>query len=249
MMPFSSNKDLPTRIKKMFPSTRLQAIFRRTFNSVFASTKNESRAIAIATSAANKAKSKSEKNSMKVAKAIQELRKIKIIVALAGLKKVFSKKNKKLYQQIKIVEYKAVSQLSSTEDLIIEGVALQEGTFHGIFYSAEVLKKVAGSFIGKSFKMEHTRGLLGIVGKVIDASFDAAKRAILFTATIFDETAKRLLREKLAKNISVGIEVDTIINEDLKREEVISGEGKEISLVEDPACKTCGIDKIQEKNN
>lgn len=133
-------------------------------------------------------------------------------------------------------------ELSHGSDLIIEGIALQEGTFKGIHYSAEFLKKVAKTFIGVPLRFDHEKGVRDIAGKVTMAFFDPVRKAIRFTATVFNDLAKRVLKEGLVDSVSVGILVDAVRGK--KGVEARDGTGKEISLVGTPACKTCKIDKV-----
>jgi len=77
----------------------------------------------------------------------------------------------------------------------------------------------------------------------MQAVVDVERRAILFSASIFDAKAKRLVRDKLVKAVSVSVEVDIVENggEAMVRD----GFAHELSLVEDPACKTCKIISVE----
>lgn len=236
-MVFNSNAGLPARIKTQFPSQRAQSVFRKTFNNIFRRTKDESSAFRIATSAAKKAmKKKMQKN---MAKNMLELS----LIRLEGIKKADINGNAtvelRLNKGLTLIE-----ELSDSDDLIIRGIALQEGTFKNVFYSAEVLEKMAPSLIGKPLRFDHLQGVADIAGKVIEATFDKAKRAIIFAARVFDLKAIRLLKEKLVNAVSVGAIVDVVSGK--KGPEANGGKFRELSLTEDPACKTCKIKTIED---
>ncbi|HEU04798.1 MAG TPA: hypothetical protein ENH95_06795 [Nitrosopumilus sp.] len=133
-------------------------------------------------------------------------------------------------------------ELSENGDLIIKGIALQEGVYKGIFYPREVLEKIAPTLIGVPLRFDHLKGIESIGGKVVESVYDSARRAILFGAKIFDDKAKRLVKEKLIDSVSIGVEVETVNS--TNGPTVYSGEAKELSLVEDPACKTCKIEIV-----
>lgn len=134
-------------------------------------------------------------------------------------------------------------ELSTGSDITIEGIALQEGTFKGIYYSAAFLSKVAKTFIGVPLRFDHAKGIRDIAGKVTHAFFDPIRKAIRFIAVVFNDLAKRVLKEGLVNSVSVGILVDAVRGK--KGVEARDGTGKEISLVDVPACKTCKIDKVK----
>lgn len=248
-MPFSSNKELPSRIKKLFKSEQLRTIFRKTFNNVFGKTRDEEQAFAIATSAAKN--KMNNNNEMSLATSILGLHAYRAKVLNNSPDCSCHKlSNKTVVQQLSMtatVEQK-LSILDEDTDFFIEGIALQEGSYTGqtqdepIFYSGDVLNKVAPSLVDKPLRLDHLQGLSDIVGKVVSASYDAVKKAIIFKAKVFDEKAKRLLKEKLVGAVSVGIRVDTVINN--SSIEANDGVFEELSLTENPACKTCVITTI-----
>lgn len=230
-MPFNSNAELPARIKKKFPSQRLQTIWRKTWNSAFIQTKDEGRAFAIATTAANKAARKQKLSSV-----LCDLQLVKLNTINGEIKKAVELK---FDTKVRYVE-----ELSIGGDITIGGIALQEGTFKGIHYSAEFLKKIAHTFVGKALKVDHGKGVRDIVGKITSMLFDPIRKALKFTATVFDAQAKRILIDKLVNSVSVGMDVDAVRGK--KGIEARDGEGKELSLTEEPACKTCKIQEVED---
>lgn len=255
-MPYSSNSELPNRIKKLLPSATAQTTFRNVFNKVFAETGDETKAFAIATSTAKK--SMKEKKTMSLATRILELHVYRTKIAKSPEKKdcachKMSDATSTVQKlSLKTVFEQKLSVMDERDDFVIEGVALQEGSYKGqtqdepIFYSGDILSKVAPSLVGKPLRLDHLQGLSDIVGKVIHSSYDAAKKAILFKAKVFDEKAKRLLKEGLVGAVSVGIRVDTVLGENGR--EANDGDFEELSLTETPACKTCVITNIKERS-
>jgi len=151
-----------------------------------------------------------------------------------------SKQIKLMFEQ----DFVLNEELSSGSDITIEGIALQEGTFKGIHYSANFLKKVAKSFVGTPLRFDHEKGVRDIAGKILTSLYDPVRKAIVFTATVFNDMAKRIVKEGLVDSVSVGILVDAVRGK--KGVEARDGVGKEISLVDVPACKTCKISKVSD---
>lgn len=250
-MPYATNADLPARIKKMFKSGAAQSIFRGAFNSVFQQTGDESKAFAIATAQAKKHMRKKAKMGIGIRSFLVEVEKLKI-TGNPGK----STSSQQMAAPVNHFTEKLPVRLSADNlksslgngDLLIEGIALQEGTYQGVaspfpvFYSADVLSKVATKLVGKPLRLDHKDGVGDIVGKVVKAAYDHVRRAIVFAATVFDDKTKRLLKEDLVNSVSVGMQVDSM--QGAAGMEAHSIDFEELSLVDKGACPTCKIKTV-----
>ena len=131
---------------------------------------------------------------------------------------------------------------SDSNKILIKGIAIQEGTYKGIHYSADVLKKSAESLVGKPLRVDHQKGVKDIVGKVLKAWYDSGLKAIKYVAEVFDKSVARLVKEGLVNDVSIGAWVDTVASKG--KEEANSVDFKELSLLEDGAVKTANAEIV-----
>jgi len=138
---------------------------------------------------------------------------------------------------------KITSELS--EKLIplkIRGVALREGTWNGLFYPREELRKAAADLQGKPLMIDHSDSVRDLVGRVTKTWYNEAINGIEFEAEILDEEIARKVIEGLISGVSVGVIVDRVKegNNLIAR----NYEFKELSLVLVPACTDCHIKEV-----
>lgn len=120
-------------------------------------------------------------------------------------------------------------------------IALGEGQFNGVFYSAEELKKSFKSLQGKDITIDHSKSVNDIVGKIISVKWNASKKRIEGVGQLMDETIAKKVFEGLLKGVSVEVYMDYI-----QTENGLSASNSEfvaLSIVKTPACPTpqCGI--------
>lgn len=127
--------------------------------------------------------------------------------------------------------------------LKIKGIALREGTWNGLFYPREELRKSYKDLIGKPLMIDHSSSVRDLVGKVTNAWFNEALNAIEFEAEIIDEEIAKKVIEGLVKGVSVGVVVDRVKegNHLVAR----NFEFKELSIVLVPACPDAKITDIE----
>jgi len=162
----------------------------------------------------------------------------------------FSKKQvilNKTYQNFSIGDGKVKTwkQLGELDGKIeIQGIAIQEGEFKGIFYPAEILRKSANSLVGKPLRVDHGKGVKDIIGKVTKTWFNETLKAIEYKAEVFDTNIARLVKENLVNDVSVGMWVDSILNK--KKEEVAHKiEFTELSLLENGQVETAHAEIVE----
>lgn len=130
-----------------------------------------------------------------------------------------------------------------TDGVLITGVALTEGVWKNVIYSAKEIKKVAANLVGKPLLIEHGRTKeFGDreVGKVTKSYFEEALRGIVFQALVTDALAKRLVKKGILPAVSCSTWMDKrAINDQIR----IGADYNfaELSLVRVPACDRCFI--------
>ena len=146
------------------------------------------------------------------------------------------------YVQIKDIKIKQV--LKDGTALRIAGVALSEGEWNGIFYPAEELEKAYKSLEGKPLRIDHSSSSRDIVGKVIKSVYNPGKKWIEFEAMVTDEDIAQKLLDKLIDSVSVGVLIDS--EEENGHQVARNLEFKELSLVDEPACKDAKIQPVKD---
>ncbi len=127
--------------------------------------------------------------------------------------------------------------------ILISGVALTEGVWKNVIYSAKEIKKVASSLIGKPLLVEHgnTKEFGDTeVGKVTKSYYEAGLRGIVFEGLVTHPLAKRLVK----KGILPAVSCSTWMEKRAINEQIRIGSDynfSELSLVRTPACDRCFI--------
>lgn len=127
--------------------------------------------------------------------------------------------------------------------IMITGIALAEGMWKQTLYTPEEIEKAALNLKGKDLKVEHEldKSFQGkSVGKVIDAYFDKALKALVFKARVTDILAIQMVKDGTFPAVSCATWLDKI---PLNSEQSIGFNYlfKELSLVRQPACEKCFI--------
>ena len=144
------------------------------------------------------------------------------------------------YVQLNGVKIQQV--LREGTSLRITGVAISEGMWNGIFYPAEELEKSYKGLEGKPLRIDHSSSIRDIVGKVIRSIWNAAQKRVEFEAIVNDDEIAQKLLDKLIDSVSVGVLIDNV--EENGEHVARNIEFKELSLVDDPACKDAKINPI-----
>ena len=140
--------------------------------------------------------------------------------------------------------FKVVTELGDhLTPLKIKGIAITEGTWNGLFYPREELRKAARDLKGKPLMVDHSKSVKDLVGRVTDAWFNEAENAIEFEAEIIDENIAKKVVEGLITGVSVGVIVDRV--KEGSNLVARNYEFTELSLVLVPACKDAKIVDIE----
>jgi hypothetical protein len=154
-----------------------------------------------------------------------------------------NKKDLKNLQYVKIDDVKILHVLKDGTKLRISGVAISEGEWNGIFYPAKELQKGFKSLEGRPLRIDHSSSSRDIVGKVIKVVYVPEKKWIEFEAIVSDEDIAQKLLDKLIDSVSVGVLID---KDEVDGKPVARNlEFKELSLVDDPACKDAKIKPVK----
>ena len=121
-------------------------------------------------------------------------------------------------------------------DFIIKGIAINETTTrNGITYRAKELKLAAPSFRNKPIMVDHSGSVKDIVGRTTEnVVFNSANNSIDFEAKIMDEKIKEMINDGRITDVSIGAQVENIIENEEGERTAIGLEGLEISLVAIP---------------
>ena len=125
--------------------------------------------------------------------------------------------------------------------LQISGIALKEGTWNGIFYPAEEIEKAGASLIGKPLRVDHSKNVRDIVGKVTATRWNPGEKQLEFDAEVLDPVTAELIVNGLVDGVSVGVEVDRYKRPngwDILAKNLLF---QELSIVSVPACDKCKI--------
>lgn len=154
-----------------------------------------------------------------------------------------NKKDLKNLQYVKIENIKILHVLKEGTKLRISGIAISEGEWNGIFYPAKELEKGYKSLEGRPLRIDHSSSSRDIIGKVIKSVYVPEKKWIEFEAIVTDEDIAQKLLDKLIDSVSVGvlIDKDEVDGKPVARNLVF----KELSLVDDPACKDAKIKPVK----
>jgi hypothetical protein len=130
-------------------------------------------------------------------------------------------------------------QVISQEPLRLRVIALREGTWNGVQYPAEEIKKSVGQIKGIPVRVEHAKdpNFKGrIVGTVTNALWDEFFNAAVAELEITDKTAAQMVLDKVFPAVSIS----TFLDFD---EKGVGSNFKhlELSLVRRPACTECYI--------
>jgi len=123
--------------------------------------------------------------------------------------------------------------------LEINFTALKPGIFNGVYYSEEELKKACKSLEGKDLTIDHGKSVRDVIGKVTKINWNDILKQMEGSAQILDEDIAKKVKDKLITGVSVEVMVDYF-----KGEHGLSAKDAEfiaLSIVKDPACKTCLI--------
>ena len=139
------------------------------------------------------------------------------------------------------VSFKINEELSSKNgDLYISGVALGEGTFHGKYYSEDILPEIAKQLVGKPLRLAHKKGPKDIVGKITTTAYDSGLRQVKFKAKVFDAFARKLIEEELYEDVSIGVWVNKF-NDVFHGWTATDPEVDELSILEKGECPEAKI--------
>jgi len=153
-----------------------------------------------------------------------------------------NKKDLKNLEYVKINDVKILHVLKEGTELRISGVAISEGEWNGIFYPAKELEKGYKSLEGRPLRIDHSSSSRDIIGKVIKSVYVSEKKWIEFEAIVSDEDIAQKLLDKLIDSVSVGVLID---KDEVDGKPVARNlEFKELSLVDDPACKDAKIKPV-----
>ncbi len=154
------------------------------------------------------------------------------------------------------LKYYSSKNSSIALPLIIEGIALEEGTWTGasgtgVTYPGDVVWKGVPLLKGAQMRLdhdeEHPEKVVGWVIKSWKGTSEVGKKRMMFRAMIFDETTARKLMNKKAFDVSIGVwNKETIVLGNHICEEIHAID--ELSIVPRGACETCEA-KVVAKGN
>ncbi|RJQ15739.1 hypothetical protein C4573_06325 [Candidatus Woesearchaeota archaeon] len=150
-------------------------------------------------------------------------------------------------EHIHLSEFKIHQVLAEGSNLRISGIAISEGTWNGIFYPAEELEKAYIGLGNKPLRIDHSTSTRDIVGKVIKSTWIVPKKWIEFEAIVTDGDIIQKLLNNLIESVSVGVLIDNVEENGVQIARNL--EFKELSLVDDPACKDARINPIENGGN
>lgn len=148
---------------------------------------------------------------------------------------------KALIEKVKITLGGAFETIS-LEPFAIRGVAIVEGTWNGMYYPTELLKKLGSEKISTPLKIEHgqTEEFKGrVIGEINEWKYDDIIKGIVFNAEIWDDEIVSLIKEKALPAVSIYGMAD-VEYKDGKRV-VTNLDLEELSLTQSPACTACWI--------
>ncbi len=124
----------------------------------------------------------------------------------------------------------------------VTGIAIAEGDWNGVRYTALEIKAAAASLKGLPIRVEHSKTRefrSDSVGTVTNAEWDDTLKALKFAGKITDPTARELIVSGTFKAVSVQTFLDKVLDQGIVMAKNLLF--TELSLVEKPACLTCQI--------
>lgn len=160
--------------------------------------------------------------------------------------KVDTPKNKKL-MHLDFDLHIDDKQMELNEDgaLIISGWCMKEGTWNGLFFPEDEIIKSAKGLKGKQLKINHSRDIQDIVGVVLDSDWDDKRKVMTFVARVERKDIIEMILAKRVKAVSVGVRVNELFDKELERYYATDLEYVELSVVDIPAVKGAGFNKIE----
>lgn len=147
---------------------------------------------------------------------------------LDNLKVPESKKKKDWHLLEFAVPFSHITEKTDkSEGFFIEGIAINETlTRNGIKYEADELEKAASSLIGKPMLKDHEAMVDNIVGKVKDANFDQAIKALTFKSQVMDKGVIEKISDGRLNWVSIGAMVKDLVKRE--NEDFVVAKGIEI---------------------
>lgn len=146
-----------------------------------------------------------------------------------------------------------IKNLPNSARLIKALPVLTEGTYNGMFYPDDVLQRDAKSWVEHDkpgmtlkVKLEHKGGVIDRAGHIIDSYYD--DKFIKQDILLLNEEAINLWDQGFLDDVSIraGAQVD-MENSTSKRIVVKRLKARGTDFVDNPACKTCGLDVLLEE--
>jgi hypothetical protein len=158
------------------------------------------------------------------------------------------KKEKPIVEKVLLssVPFYAFEELEGK--LVVAGIALAEGLWKHVLYSAEEIQKAAKDLKGKPLMVEHGTDedfKENHVGKVLEAYFDTLLKSLVFKAEVTDPAAIKKVKDGTFPAVSCSTWVDKF---PINAEQAVGFNYKfnELSLVRAPACDKCFILAVEE---
>jgi hypothetical protein len=138
----------------------------------------------------------------------------------------------------------------SNQDFIIKGVAINETTtLNNVKYVAEELTKAAQTFRDVPILLDHINKVKNIVGRTTqNVNFNVNDRRIEYEARIMDKAIREMIKDGRIKNVSIGAQVDDLIEEEDGSMKAIGIKGLEISLVAVPGDSQATLAQAMQQN-
>src|SRR3990167_4557808 len=112
---------------------------------------------------------------------------------------------------------------------MVHGTAAKEViSRNGIKYVAKELEKATPTLKGKPILKDHKNTVDNIIGKVINAQYNAEEKAIKFQGLIVDEKIQKLITNGLLNHVSIGASVKNLHQEETAGQKYMVAEGIEI---------------------
>ena len=139
--------------------------------------------------------------------------------------------------------------LSSKKPLVISGIALAEGIWKNVVYTADEIRKAVKDLLGKPLRVEHGNNEMfkdEIVGEVTEVDFNELLQALVFKATVTHKLASKLVIDGTFKAVSMSTWMEKIPIDNQGTKFGYAFHFAELSLVENPACDKCFIFHLEQ---
>ncbi len=156
-----------------------------------------------------------------------------------------NQKLSKNLQYVKLKDVKIKQVLQEGTQLRIAGIAISEGAWNNIFYPAKELERAYKTLEGKPLRIDHSSSSRDIVGKVIKSTYNRKQKWIEFEAIVTDKDIAQKLLDGLIDSVSVGVLIDKEEKDGIDVAHNL--EFKELSLVDDPACKDAKVNPLKRR--